>query len=40
MQSQKKWVKPIVKVYTKNDVLGKAVADPVENEGASSKTGS
>jgi hypothetical protein len=40
MQKQKKWVKPTVKVYTKNDIFGKENADFTENESASSKTGS
>lgn len=45
MQNQKIWVKPTVKVYSKNDVLGKAPA-PSETEGDggattfNSKTGS
>jgi hypothetical protein len=41
MLNKKIWVKPTVKVYTKNDVLGKTVTGG-EDEGAggSSKTGS
>lgn len=40
MQKQKKWVKPSVKVYTKNDVLGKGTSAGEVAENANSKTGS
>jgi hypothetical protein len=40
MQKQKIWVKPSVKVYTKNDVLGKGATAGELAEGANSKTGS
>jgi hypothetical protein len=39
MKNQKTWVKPTVKVYTKNDVLGKTLTSG-ELEGTDSKTGS
>jgi hypothetical protein len=40
MQNQKIWVKPTVKVYTKNDVLGNKMASNGELEANESKTGS
>jgi len=40
MQKQKKWVKPTVKVYTKNDIFGKESIEMGEDEVSSSKTGS
>jgi hypothetical protein len=40
MQKQKTWVKPSVKVYTKNDVLGKTSGGGEFEGGGASKTGS
>ena len=42
MKNQKTWVKPTVKIYTKNDVLGKAnPSGELEGGGSGgSKTGS
>lgn len=41
MKKQKIWVKPCVKVYTKNDVLGSKTNGPLgENEIDGSKSGS